>query len=190
MVVPNLTVYQKTVITNVLRRVLRNSSLKAYERHALQHAVRVVRSNPHTVRSLFQAQAMTQSRLTTKPQCRCTDSNKQTNLVACGVLMGMWHCCPCNWGWGGRASLRPNDPVPLPGVHARAKAVSGITNFCNHLQVPLPPLDVLLPKFLFPKSSSLFRQLQRLSTFLSRFQYVRIVHKGAGEMWGFCASWV
>ena len=57
-VVPNLTKPQKTIITNVLRRILHTSTLKAYERQALKHSVRIVRSNPHTVRSLFRSHAM------------------------------------------------------------------------------------------------------------------------------------
>ena len=52
-VVQNLSTTQKTVITNILRNVLRDSALKAYERQALRHKVRIVRSNPHTVRSVF-----------------------------------------------------------------------------------------------------------------------------------------
>ena len=61
-VVPNLTKLQKTVITNIVRKVLQTSPLKAYERQALKHSVRIVRSNPHIVKSLFQTHAMRRSR--------------------------------------------------------------------------------------------------------------------------------
>ena len=88
---------------------------------------------------------------------------------------------------GGHENLRPNDLVPVPGTRARAQAVSGITDFCKHLQTAVPSLDTLLPMSLFPESGNLLVQLSRLSKFLSRSQHVRIVDKGAGEMWGFCA---
>ena len=68
--------------------------------------------------------------------------------------------------------------------------MSGITDFCKHLQTAVPPLDTLLPMSLFPESGNLLTQLSRLSRFLSRSQYVRIVDKGAGEMWGFCSAWL
>ena len=70
-VVPNLSTTQKTVITNILRNTLRDSTWKAYERQALRHTVRIVRSNPHTVRSVFQSKAMAQSRLMKKTPCHC-----------------------------------------------------------------------------------------------------------------------
>ena len=66
-VVPNLSTTQKTIITNILRNTLRDNTLKAYERQALRHTVRIVRSNPHTIRSVFQSKAMAQSRLMKKP---------------------------------------------------------------------------------------------------------------------------
>ena len=91
---------------------------------------------------------------------------------------------------GGHGGLRPNDPVPVPGREAREKAISGITTFCTHLNVPVPPLDILLPPSLFPESGTLLRQLRRLSKFLASFQYIRIVDKGFGELWGFCSAWV
>ena len=31
---------------------------------------------------------------------------------------------------------------------------------------------------------------KRLSAFLASFQYIRIVDKGSGELWGSCSAWV
>ena len=81
-------------------------------------------------------------------------------------------------------------PVPGHGAQAREKAISGIKSFCTHLHVPVPPLDNLLPNSLFPETGTLLRQLRRLSTFLASFQYIRIVDKGSGELWGFCFAWI
>ena len=80
-VVPNLSTTQKTVITNILRNTLRDSTLKAYERQALRHTVRIVRSNPHTVRSMFQSKAMAQSRLMKKtPAATPSFANTQHSM--------------------------------------------------------------------------------------------------------------
>ena len=95
-----------------------------------------------------------------------------------------------NFGVGGHGSLRPNDPVPVPGARARAKAIEGITDLCKHLQTPVPLLDQLLPPSLFPESGNPPSQLRHLSKFLEKLQYIRVMDKGAGEMWGFCSAWL
>ena len=190
-VVPNLSTTQKTVITNILRNVLRDSALKAYERQALRHTVRIVRSNPHTVRSVFQSKAMAQSRMMKKPPCRCAEFASQAEQY--GVVLdvdGHVALVPVAMNVGGHGGLRPNDPIPIAGSEARKKAISGITTFCTHLNVLVPPLDTLLPPSLFPELGTLLRQLRRLSKFLASYQYTRIVDKGSGELWGFCSAWV
>ena len=154
-VVPNLTKPQKTIITNVVRKILHTSTLKAYERQALKHSVRIVRSNPHTVRSLFQSHAMSQSRLKTQPACRCAQfSSRAAEFGRVIDIDGHAALLPVNFGMGGHEALRPNDPVPVLGARARAKAIEGITDFCKHLQTPVPPLEQLLPPSLFPESGN------------------------------------
>ena len=81
---------------------------------------------------------------------------------------------------GGHDALRPNDPVPVLGLQAWAKAVSGITSFCHHVHAPIPRWAFSYPKQ-HCESGSLFRHLQCLSAFLGRFQYMGIVDKGAGS---------
>ena len=190
-VVPNLTKLQKTVITNIVRKILHASPLKAYERQALKHSVKIVRSNPHTVKSLFQTHAMRQTRQMERPPCRCHEfSARAPEFGKVLHIDGHAALLPAIFAVGGHENLRPNDPVPVPGRRARAQAVSGITDFCKHLQTAVPSLDTLLPMSLFPESGNLLAQLGRLSKFLSRSQHVHIVDKGAGEMWGFCAAWL
>ena len=190
-VVSNLTKLQKTVITNIVRKIVHVSPLKAYERQALKHSVRIVRSNPHTVRSLFQTHAVRQTRRMERPPCRCHEfSARAPEFGKVLHIDGHAALLPAVFAVGGHENLRPNDPVPVPGRRARAQAVSGITDFCKHLQTAVPSLDTLLPMSLFPESGNLLAQLGRLSKFLSRSQHVRIVDKGAGEMWGFCAAWL
>ena len=190
-VVPNLTTCQKTVVTNILRRIISNAGMKAYEKQAPRHTVRVVRANPHTVRSVFQGKTMRQSRLECKPQCHCsTFQEGAPEHRTVQHIDGHVALLPLHLGVGGHSNLRPNDPVPVPGSATREKVVAGITEFAKHLSAQLPPLDTLLPPSLFPESGTLLRQLQKLSAFLSKYQYIRIVDKGAGELWGFCSAWV
>ena len=101
--------------------------------------------------------------------------------------------------WDSPHRARYNDCVNITQTHAtfhrllRAKAVIGITDFCTR-KVPVPPLDRLLPPSLLPESRNLLHQLRRVSRYLAKFQYVRVVDKGAaygaGEMWGLCSAWV
>ena len=189
--VPNLSTTQKTVITNILRKTLRDSILKTYAHQALRHTVRIVRSNPHTVRSVFQSKAMAPSRMMKKPPCRCVEFASQANQYGDVIEVdGHLALIPVALNVGGHEGLRPNDPVPIPGSEAQKNAISGITTFCTHLHVPVPPLDILLPPSLFPESGTLLRQLRCLSKLLASFQWIRIVDKGSGEPWGFCSAWV
>ena len=175
----------------MVHRILHTSTLKAYERQALKHSVRIVWSNPHTVRSLFQPHAMSQSRLHARPACKCAQFSTQAAEFGRVVdIDGHTALLPVNFGVGGHEALRLNDPVPLPGARAMAKAIKGIAEICKHLHTPVPPLDQLQPPSLFPESGNLLSQLGHLSKFLARSQYIRIVDKGAGEMWGFCLAWL
>ena len=127
----------------------------------------------------------------TKPPCRCAEFESQAKQYGDVIdVDGHVALIPVALHVGGHGGLRPNDPVPIPGSEARKKAISRITTFCTHLNVPVPPLDTLLPPSLFPESGTLLRQLRRLSKFLASFQYTRIVDKGSGELWGFCSAWV
>ena len=78
-----------------------------------------------------------------------------------------------------------------------APAIRGASSMPNHRNHRLlqtladtnaPPGST--PNSLFPESGNLSTQLSRLSQFLSRSQYVQIVDKGAGEMWGFGSAWL
>ena len=134
---------------------------------------------------------MAQSRLPKKNPYRCAKFQQHASEYGDVIDMdGHIALVPVALNVGGHGGLRPNDPVPVPGHVARKKAISGIKTFCSHLDVPEPPLDILLPKSSFPEHGTLLRQLRRLSTFLASFQYLKIVDKGSGELWNFCSAWV
>ena len=52
-VVPNITAGQKSVIHHRLCHVLRTAPLKAWEKQAVCHSIKVVHSNPHIVQTIF-----------------------------------------------------------------------------------------------------------------------------------------
>ena len=56
---------------------------------------------------------------------------------------------------GGHGGLRPNDPVPVSGREAQEKAISGGITFRSHLNVPVPPLDIMPPVSFFPEHGTL-----------------------------------
>ena len=57
-----------------------------------------------------------------------------------------------NLGVGGHSLLCPDDLVPVSGCQACTRAVSDITDFSKHLNVPVPPLNSLHPPSLFPET--------------------------------------
>ena len=91
---------------------------------------------------------------------------------------------------GGVGNLRPNDPVPVCGQLSRDEVCQGIRAFCKKLFLPVPDLDHFLPCSLFTETGAILRQLGNLAEHLAQFQYICIVDKGAGELWGFCGAWV
>ena len=97
---------------------------------------------------------------------------------------------PLSLNVGGVGNLRPNDPVPMCGKLSRDNVCQGIGAFCKKLSVLVPDLDHFLPCSLFTETGAVLRQLQNLAKHLAQFQYIRIVDKGAGELWGFCGAWV
>ena len=151
----------------------------------------IVRSNPNTVRSVLQLKAMAQPRLMKKNPCRCAEFRKHAAHYGAVIdVDGQVALVPVALNVGGHGGLRPNDPVPVPGPEARDKAVSGMKSFSTHPDVPVPPPDILPPNSLFPETGTLLRQLRCLSAFIASFQYIRIIDKGSGELWGSCSAWV
>ena len=134
-VVPNLSTIQKTVITNILRWTLCDSTMKAYEHHAVRHTVRIVRSNPHTVRSVFQSKAMAQSRLMKKTPCRCAEFQKHASEYGEVIdVDGHIALVPVALNVGGHGGLRTNDLVPVPGHGAGGGFGAGLSSawwFCT-----------------------------------------------------------
>ena len=88
------------------------------------------------------------------------------------------------------ALLRPRDPLPMNGLRVRSIACKGIKAFAQQIGGKLPDLETSLPEHLFPQSGKDLRRVQAVAESIRGVLYVRIVDKGAGHIWGFCAAWM
>ena len=70
-VVPDVTIPQKTAICSVLRRVLRTTDMKAWQRQAYARLIRVVRSSPNKLHTVFDRAAKKADLGATRPDCCC-----------------------------------------------------------------------------------------------------------------------
>ena len=69
--VPNVTKGQKYLIYRQLFRILHTTELKAWEKQAVKHIGRVVRSTPHTVQTVFSKPSTAKDWCSTRPKCTC-----------------------------------------------------------------------------------------------------------------------
>ena len=127
--------------------VIRDSNLKAYERQALRYTIRIVRSNPHTVKSVLQIHAMKQSRLQPRPQCHCGSFH--------GIAEQFGTTCEV----AGHKSVRPDDHVPILGEKQGKRQLLVSKTSAPTLMSLSPLSSYLLPKTVFPGTGTLLKQL-------------------------------
>ena len=70
-VVPDVTIPQKTAICRVLRRVRRTTDMKAWQRQAYARLIRVVQSSPNKLHTGFDRAAKKVDLGATRPECCC-----------------------------------------------------------------------------------------------------------------------
>ena len=58
------------------------------------------------------------------------------------------------------------------------------------MQGRVPDVDKLLPRGLFSEKGTLLHTVRRTVDTVTKHLYVRVVDKGAGELWGFCKHWL
>ena len=76
-----------------------------------------VKSNPHTVKIVFQIHAMRQFRLETRPEFVCHQFRDMAEQFGTPFEVdGHVALVPLHSNIGGHKSLQPNDPVPVPGT--------------------------------------------------------------------------
>ena len=185
--VPNVTPTQKTTILRVMRYTVCSTKHRAWEKQAIKKVMRVVRTSPHTVQSIFSKQATKMDWASQPPPCTCsrdiaiaqqygtvTDTEGHIALVRVSV-----------YDVQGR-TLRPKDSLPMRGTYMPKEAVKAIEAFATEVGGKYPYLDTELPPSLFPCTGDTLKRVQQASKKLSVDFYVRIVDKGAGVLWGFC----
>ena len=69
-------------------------------------------------------------------------------------------------------------------------AVSALQQFAKQVQGRMPNVDAVVPKGLFQERGTLLHTTRKSVEEICEHLCVRIVDKGAGELWSFCRSWL
>ena len=175
-VVPNCTHTQKTHIHSVIRRMISKSPMTAWEKQALQKAVCVVRSNPHTVQGLLIRSATRFDNALALPPCTC----HRLQHLATHRPDGHVAVVPVTLYFSDGAVTRPKGTLPIVGHKARTAALKSIEGLGKQLRTSLTDCAHLLPESLFLEQGHKKRHLERQISDLIGSLYIRTVDKGAG----------
>ena len=97
--VPYLMGLQKPLFTRIITRRLRKVPCTSWERQALRSRIFIVRTVPHTVRSVFEMHSNQSERLDSAPPCCCDESHchlwESAGQVLCirVILLGFLYVC-------------------------------------------------------------------------------------------------
>ena len=190
-VVPTVTGPRKTAICRVLRRILRSTGLKAWQRQAYFQLIRLVRSSPQKLHTVFDRSARNADLQASESVCHCHEM--EPVLRRYGAVCDTEGHLPLVsihvWTPSGR-DLRPRNPLPINGLKAREIAIKAIHAFAKQVNGTVLDLSSSLPTCLFPETGADLKYVQSVVRETSGVIYVRIVDKGPGELWGFCRAWV
>ena len=84
---------------------------------------------------------------------------------------------------------RPKGSLPIPGDQARSKEMHSLLALGKQLPTPASHLPSV-PLSVFPETGSELQYVCAQVKQLTSYLYIRIVDKGAGQIWGFCKWWV
>ena len=185
--VPNLTPDQSAAIHRLIRKLVQSCKVPAWEKQALLKALRVVRSNPMTVKRVFDKQCKQFDCAPSQPPCMCSNL---ADHPSCRIIEGHVALIPVTLRDMKSQPLRPNDSLPLTGSKVRTKLFRDLEQIAKQINATLPNLHEALPPTLWPENGSLYRHVQTEAKHISSSHYVRIVDKGVGVMWGFCKHWM
>ena len=187
-VVPNITVPQKMAIYKVLRRVVCSAPLRAWEQQAY-------------VRCTNSIQYLT-GRLAL-PIWRQNGQNvSATCLLVCFTTwVKLWPpvaiCSLCRCASGGRGGwgIAPQRSSPhqwfaSAGDGAQRNSSVGTANWRQDAGLDFGTPHILVSTSLFPETGKDLQHIHSLARAGSGIVYVRIVDKGAGQIWGSCGAWV
>ena len=187
-VVPNLMPLPKSVVHRVCTKMVSRVAGPAWEKWALNHAIHITRSNPQTVRRVFDRAARQHDKQPTRPPCTCHLANDipGTHIIIHGHLALIPIAIPFPDG----SVARPNEPSPSPVI----KFVNACSRTSPQWQpkslLLFPPLHRLLPPSLWPESGTRLHCISNYAARIIKHFYVHIVDKGAGVLSAFCRHWV
>ena len=157
--------------------------IPAWDKQALYQSVRVVRSNPFTVRRVFDKHASKHDQGTERPPCTC--SAISPNTPGFTLIDGHAALIPVPVFYPDGTPARPNDSLALPGRVSRTHAVKAVRRVCEQLNVSLPDFTSALPDVLWGETGSNLQYFEAQADHLCSSLYIRIVDKGVGMLWVF-----
>ena len=116
-VVPKLQPLQNAAIHWVTRKMVGSVADTAWEKQAINKVVRVVRNNPKTVRSVCEKAARQFDSLPSRPPCLCHLMHDVPGYKI--EIEGHLAFVPIHMCYPDGTTVRPNDPLPLPGNSVR-----------------------------------------------------------------------
>ena len=188
-IVPDVTIPQKTAICGVLRRVLRTTDMQAWQRQAYARLIRVVRSSPNKLHTVFDRAAKKADLGATRPECCCHKQRGRLDIGDVREAEGHLAVVPVVVKAQDGTVLRPRDGLPINGLKAREVTCKAIQAFAKQVKGAVPNLNTSLPAYLFPESGNGLKYVQSVVSDVACMLYVRIVDKGPGKLWGFCKAW-
>ena len=156
----------------------------------MKRVVRVFHSSSHTVQTIFSKLATAQEWSTKRPACTC-----RKNIVTIrqfGSLHdteGHGALIPVSITDDQGNQLRPRDSLPVTRFVSRQAARQGLTAFAKMVKGRTPS-EVALNSIPFSESGALLAKVRSVAKSIGRDFVVRVVHKGAGQLRGFCEQWV
>ena len=168
--------------------MVQSCKIPAWEKQALLKAVRVVLSNPQTVKRTFDKCNRSFDLSPAQPPCTCSSVGGQdgTKLGVDGLLVLVRVKFPLS----DRSLARPNDPLPLPGGKVRSQLIKDLVAVAEQISAELPDVHRMLPHSLWSEIGATLREARSTAQRICESQYVHIVDKGVEVMWGFRKHWM
>ena len=142
--VPNLSPLPNAAIQTVVRAMVKSGDIPAWEKQALHRAVRIVRSNPVTVKRAFETASRKFDQLQSQPPCKCSQVSLNDGTIM--EIEGHKALIPISVTDTTGNPLRPNDSLPLKGPKVRAQLLKDITKIVDHIGATLPTSTVCSPR--------------------------------------------
>ena len=179
------------MLTCAVRHLVRQTKRPHWERQAILSRIRLVRKVPYTAVKIFQKHPRAFGELTHPPDCRYGKDYDHiwgeagVHITSGGhrILIPVSLSKVCT-------TLRPKDPIPVPGSTSRKEAIDQLGRVAQALGVKAPDPDVYLPSRVFQCNGEELRATRKFAEELSSVAYVRIVDKGPGLLWGFCKRFI